>query len=589
MRRIATGCLALSLVPSVAKLQDDEPWFLVPAHAENRSFSGVLPDLASFNGENECGIGAVVPWTGSLYWITYAPHRPRGSDDRLHRLDADGRHFVFAQSVGGTPANRMIHRESRQLLIGPYLIDEAGTVRVLTPERMPGRLTGNARHLFEPERKVYYATMEEGLYSVDVFTLEVEELFPDGNDRGDVAGALLPGAHGKGLFSSQGVLIYANNGESGPEALRRPDVPSGVLAEWDGVGDWTTVHRGQFTDIAGPGDLHGDRMRGAADDGAPNDPIWSIGFDHRSLILRLREAGSWHEFRLPKTSHCYDGAHGWNTEWPRIRALREPGEDPSNSCGRFPKWAMTMHGAFWEFPATFRVGHTRGVRPLASYLRVVGDFCQLGDQLVFGCDDAARAEFLNRRASKGELAGPRQSQSNLWFVDENRFQRLGPALLRGAIWVAEPVPAEQWSTPMLLPDVAWRSLHLAHEGESSVRFGVQVDREGDGRWQELCTLSVERSAWLDLSRVAAAWLRVAVDTAVTATVALEARARDERPNTVRDPQRLPAAFRELPAASGRDRWQEHVCWPDASRRDCSYSRRASTIRRVRRVGCCSLP
>ena len=30
---------------------------------------------------------------------------------------------IFEGSVGGTPANRMIHKESQQLLIGPYLIN----------------------------------------------------------------------------------------------------------------------------------------------------------------------------------------------------------------------------------------------------------------------------------------------------------------------------------------------------------------------------------------------------------------------------------------------------------------------------------
>ena len=88
----------------------------------------------------------------------------------------DLQQVIFPGSVGGTPANRMIHRESDQLLIGPYAIDAKRNVRVISPKRMYGRLTGNARHLTDPENKVYYATMEEGFYSVDVRTLEVETL-----------------------------------------------------------------------------------------------------------------------------------------------------------------------------------------------------------------------------------------------------------------------------------------------------------------------------------------------------------------------------------------------------------------------------
>ena len=52
---------------------------------------------------------------------------------------------------------------------------------------MPGRLTGNARHLTDPAGKVYFATMEEGLYEVDVKTLEVTGL-DQGRQRADKAG-----------------------------------------------------------------------------------------------------------------------------------------------------------------------------------------------------------------------------------------------------------------------------------------------------------------------------------------------------------------------------------------------------------------
>ncbi len=74
----------------------------------------------------------------------------------------------------------MIHRESNQLFIGPYVIDGQRQVRVIPPAKMPGRLTGNARHLTDPAGKIYYATMEEGLYEVDVKSLEVTELYKDG-------------------------------------------------------------------------------------------------------------------------------------------------------------------------------------------------------------------------------------------------------------------------------------------------------------------------------------------------------------------------------------------------------------------------
>jgi len=398
-----------------------------------RSISGIYPHLAMFNEEDECGTGAVVPWAGRMWVITYAPHKPLGSTDKLYEITPLLEQIIRPESIGGTPANRMIHRESHQLFIGPYAIDARRNVRVISYEQMFGRPTGNARHLTDPENKLYYATMEEGLYEVDVHTLAVTELWADehlkrdprwqGLARKDARFADLPGYHGKGLYSGQGWLVYANNGEHGAEAQRRPDVPSGVLAQWDGrAEDWTVLRRNQFTEVTGPGGIQGSSH-------PATDPIWSVGWDHRSLILMVLDRGQWHAYRLPKASHTYDGAHGWNTEWPRIRDIGE--ED----------LLMTMHGSFWRFPRTFSAADSAGLSPRSTYLKVIGDFCRWGDRVVLGCDDTARSEFLNKHPLKGDLAGPGQSQSNLWFVEPARLDQCGPPLGRGAVWLEDDVQA----------------------------------------------------------------------------------------------------------------------------------------------------
>ena len=99
--------------------------------AEPPSYSGIYPRLAMFNDDRECGTGALVPWAGRLWAITYSPHQPRGSTDKLYEITDDLRQIIRPESVGGTHANRMIHAESRQLFIGPYVIDERGGVRVI--------------------------------------------------------------------------------------------------------------------------------------------------------------------------------------------------------------------------------------------------------------------------------------------------------------------------------------------------------------------------------------------------------------------------------------------------------------------------
>jgi hypothetical protein len=379
-----------------------------------------------------------------------------------------------------------------------------GDVRVIPPRVMPGRLTGTARHLTDPANKVYYATMEEGLYEVDVRTLDVTGLIRDGNrpkpgqteeSRPALIESELPGYHGKGLYTGQGRVVYANNGERDPRAKIDPTIPSGALAEWMGEGDWRLIRRNQFTEVTGPGGLEGNRDPAA-------DPVWSIGWDHRSLILMLLDGGAWRAYRLPKASHTYDGSHGWNTEWPRIRDIGES------------DWLMTMHGTFWRFPPGFAVASSDGIAPRSTYLKVIGDFCRWNDRLVFGCDDTAKSEFLNKRRLKGDLAGPGQSQSNLWFLDPADLDRLGPALGRGAVWLDDPVAAGISSDPYLFGGYAHRSLHLSHDSSEPVTFTIEVDAQGGDEWRELATtiVSPRGVAWMVFTPAqTGAWVRVRAD------------------------------------------------------------------------------
>ncbi|MBP5510565.1 MAG: hypothetical protein J6Z49_06585 [Kiritimatiellae bacterium] len=473
-----------------------------PAGTPYKNVHGVYPHLATFNREGECGTGAVVPWAGSLWAVSYAPHSPHGSSDKLYEIKPDLSRLIRPESVGGTPANRMIHTESRQLFIGPYVISGTGGVRVLPffdaagAPYFYGRPTANARHLADPVNKVYCLTMEEGVYEIDVHSLAAKELFRDGNLQKNPGGDLLPGYHGKGAYSGQGRLVYANNGDRAKKALTDPAVPSGVLAQWRG-GDaaWEVVRRNQFTDVTGPGGIRGN----------PNpdtDPLWTIGWDFRSLILNVLDGGVWHSYRLPKASHSYDGAHGWNTEWPRIREIGE-GDD----------FLMTMHGSFWRFPATFDARHATGIRPRSNYLKVVGDFCRWGDRLVLGCDDSARNEFLNKRKAKGSISGPVISNSNFWFLKPAELDAFGPAIGRGAVWMQEDVPAGAVSDPFLLDGFDSRLLELAQEGAGA--YLLQIDTAGDGVWRDAGTVHVAEGRLLvkDLAPLRGAWIRLVAQAA----------------------------------------------------------------------------
>ncbi|MGJ8723427.1 MAG: hypothetical protein ACSHYB_02630 [Roseibacillus sp.] len=492
-----------------------------PLCAEPVQLSGIYPHLAMFNSHAECGTGAIVPFGEKLWVMTYAPHWPKGSDDKLYSISKDLTQTIHPESLGGTPANRMIHRESNQLFMGPYAISAEGSVRAIPYEKMPGRHTGNARHLFDPEGKIYFATMEEGLYEVDVETLEPTELFAD--DQQQVADqsksrsseerrlSLLPGYHGKGLYSGQGVVTYSNNGEPTRAAKKEPTIPSGVLAEWDGKSDeWTIIRRNQFTDITGPGGIHGN----------PNpatDPIWAIGWDDKSLLLGVRtpEEG-WSFYRLPKGSHSYDGAHGWNTEWPRIRDIGER------------DLLMTMHGTFWKFPKDFSPTNSRGISPRSNYLKVIGDFCRWGDRLVMGCDDTAKSEFLNKRKAKGHIAGP-QSQSNLWFIAPETLDNLGPAIGRGCVWKNEDIAAGTISDPFLASGYNLHTLQLKTDNEETAKVRLEFDKKGTGQWRILKSLEFKKTDFFSMSNPELAWIRLVAETNLkNVTAAFTCRNKDDR-------------------------------------------------------------
>ena len=497
MKHFFTGLLALGLVGCTTS-----------QHIQNDNISGIYPKLAFFNNEGECGTGAVVPWAGSLWAITYGPHLPFGSSDKLYQITPDKKMTVRSESIGGTPANRLIHKESNQLNIGPYFINESGNVRVLPWQEAPGRYTGSARHLTDPANKMYIGTMEEGFYEVDVNTLKAKELYKDSNEawrlyRKDPKNTpkpveLLPGAHGKGLYSGQGVMVFSNNGENSAAAMKYFDALSGSLSEWDGK-DWKVVRRNQFVELTGPGGIYGNTN-------PETDPIWATGWDHKSVLLGVRDSQKgWTFYRLPKASHSYDGAHGWNTEWPRIRNI---GTDEQ------PDYLMTMHGLFWHFPKLFTADNSAGIRPRSSYLKVIGDFARWNDELVFGCDDSAQKEFLNKRKAKGNIEGPGQSNSNLWFTSLTKPDELGPATADGAIWEKEDVQANVYSDPYMFAGWEQRCCWLQNDGKQGITFTFEIDQKGNNIWKELTAVQVEagQSAYLPFAaKEQGEWIRVKID------------------------------------------------------------------------------
>jgi len=458
------------------------------ATPEPLSVSGRYPSLAMFNSNGECGTGAVAVWADRLWVITYGPHMTNGSDDKLYEIDAKLNRVTRPESVGGTPANRLIHKESNQLVIGPYFIDDKRNVRAISPKVMPGRHTAALRSLTDPANKVLIQTMEGVMWDVDAKTLAATILY----DRP------VPGWHSKGAHSSQGHIVISNNGESHvgkttPHYLAGADAKdpedAGVLADFDGK-TWKIIERHQFTDVTTSGGINGPPSADA--------PIWSIGWDKRSVMLKVLDGGNWSTFRLPKSDYSYDGKHGWHTEWPRIREV---------TGGHF---LMNMHGGWFDFPKTMSGSNYGGLKPIGSYLKVTGDFCAWNDRIVFGCDDLAKSDFR----SSGNNPLSLQSQSNLWFSSWDKLALNGRASGWGGPWQGDAIKAGAASAPFLFGGYTQRVVHLAHTEAQVVNFTLEVDADGSGKWSALQKVSVPANgyAWhVFPNETAGLWVRISAD------------------------------------------------------------------------------
>jgi len=462
-KQISALLLFIALIFSVDGQQRDEPIFI----------SGVYPHLTTYadNGNlgnrlNECGIGAVVPWAGKLWMVNYAAHEPFGSDHKLYSIGEDLELTIHPESVGGTPAGRMIHKESNQLLMAHYVIDQSGKVRAVSPDIMPGRITAFTRHLKDPENWVYVVDMEGMIYELNVYSLEVRKLFHKP----------VPGWHAKGAYIAQWKLIVANNGEhvggSFRAGISEEEVKAilarikagnederGSLSSWDGE-YWEVLERKQYTDVTGPGGL-----KGNAND---TDQVWTIGWDNRSLRLKVMDEGQWSTYLLPKASFNNDAIHGWYTEWPRIRELSDD------------DWMMDMHGMFFDFPPTFSASNTAGLSPIGSHLRYVPDFCEWNGRLILATDETSIQG--NPRAG--------QPQSNLWFGKRDDLKKWGPGSGYGGPWINDPVAANVPSLPFLVNGFKERTLHLVVHNQKNVTISIEVDYEGTGDWKVYEEVSV---------------------------------------------------------------------------------------------------
>ncbi len=446
------------------------------------SYGGVIPNL-SLAAElgpprTECAVGALMPWAGKLWAVSYVSTRKNGGlGTGLYEIDKNLRIKKHPQSRVGVYTNRFVHFPSNQIIIGPHVIDDEGHVRTI--KDIDIRICGTMSHLKDPDNMVYLLGMEGEFLEMNVHSLKFKQI-------GDLVKELsLPEVHFKAGYTGFGRVVVANNAYDNEEFVGRRQ--AGCLAEWDGS-VWHVVERNPFVEVTGRG---------------PSVYIFAVGWDRASSILKVfvPSVKKWLTYRLPKGSHTYD--HMWATEWPRIRETEHE------------RFLMDCHGIFYELPQWNYGGKLWGVQPICRHLWVLGDFCTYRGMLVLGADNASPASGQN------PLHG--EPQSGIWLGKTDDLWQFGKPVGWGGPWWETTVKKGEPSDPYLMTGFDKKSLHIAHNENKSISFTVEIDFVGDGSWKTYGTFSVSKNGYMHHEfpdGFSAHWIRMRADKDCTATAYL---------------------------------------------------------------------
>ncbi len=443
---------------------------------------GTFPHLAvkasHLPARSETGIGALMPWADRLWFVTYVAHKAAtGGGTGLFSVNDELEISKHPESRVGTYANRIVHAESNQLIIGPHAIDVDGNVRTFE-DLADTRLTATARHLTEPADKVYFVGMEGEFFEANVHTLETSHLF-------DMNEALEVGAksHYKDGYTDHGRVVIANNTYDADDFER--GTSDGRLAEWDGE-TWRVIARTQFNTVTG-------RCSGNL-----GRAIYAVGQDRASALLYVYlPETDWQLYRLPKSTHTQD--HAWTTEWPRIREVESE------------RWLMDASGMFYELPVMTYANAVWGIVPICRHLRIVGDYCSWNGMLVMAGDQTTPINDSN------PFVG--QPQSNLWLGKTDDLWSFGgkPSGWGGPWWETH-IERNESSAPYLMTGFDQKCLHVSHDG-GSARFTIELDFQGTGVWHRYADVETADGYGLHVfpTGLCAHWARLTPHQACTAT------------------------------------------------------------------------
>lgn len=459
----------------------------IAQHIQPIQVNGVFPsmtirsdDVASVRSET--GIGALMPWANKLWAISYVAHS-EGKGIGLYEISEDMTMRKHPASVTGTYANRMVHQQSDQAIIGPHIISVQGNVRTFS-ELTKHRLTATMTHLSNPDSLVYFLTMEGLLFEANVYSLKtkviadlVSEFYSKDYNTLRKQGIYI---HFKGGYTGNGRVVVANNSYQNEDYLGT--LKGGRLAEWNGK-NWTVLDSTAYVEVNGKDNL------------IYGNGIWATGWDRGSVKLMFFSPATnkWQAYRLPKGSQAWE--HAWNTEWMRIREAQTE------------RFMVDVFGIFYEMPVMVYGGNMLSIKPVANHLRVIPDFTFWQGMFVMAGDQIDNAVG--------------QPQSNLLFSNIDDLWRMGKVSGFGSVWYESPVKAGQISDPFLMNGFDKKMVHIAHAANEEIEFVIEIDFQGNGQWHTYKTFKVQPKGYVHHEfpdGFSAQWVRVKVSKACTTSV-----------------------------------------------------------------------
>ena len=270
----------------------------------------------------------------------------------------------------------------------------------------------------------------------------------------------------------------------------------------------TTVADGEPSGM-GYYELDGDLQLKRIEDQAAHDwlinavpvPTDVLQVDEASVIYVDDEGQRW---RLPRGSSAFDQPGLLGPERVDREVVTE-------------RDLFSCSGIFYELPARNAGGFAK-IRPITTHNRRIKDYCSYRGLLVLTgvAADAPTDSPHIVRSDDGQVA--------LWVGVVDDLWKLGKPAGCGGVWNNTAVQAQEKSDPYLMTGFDRKQLRLSHTATAPVRFTVEVDITGEGKWigyKQVPVAAGEEFVHEFPEAFQAYWVRFVADTSCEATAWLE--------------------------------------------------------------------